>query len=173
MSDQTSIQQETGQTQPFRSKRQEAVVSLLRTASLLHRRFEELAQREGITFQQYNVLRILRGAGGPLPTMEIGERLVEQTPGITRLLDRLERKGLVRRARHPEDRRQVLCEMTQAGIELLRKVDGPVDALDEASMANLSEEALDELLRALAVVRCTLREVGPEGDNARVAASGG
>ena len=104
-----SVRQEIKQARAFASPGQEAVVALLRTASLVRRRFEALMQDHGITFQQFNVLRILRGASKPLPTMEISQRMIEQTPGTTRLLDRLEEKGLVERERCQEDRRQVLC----------------------------------------------------------------
>ena len=154
-----SIRREIGQQQPFQSTAQAAVVSLLRTASLLRRRFEHLAAREDLTFQQYNVLRILRGADSPLPTMEIGKRLVEVTPGITRLIGRLEDKGLVRRERSEEDRRQVLCSLTESGESALDTLDAPMDALDEASMRGLTAEEQTTLLDHLAKVRTELDDM--------------
>lgn len=151
-----SIQHEIGQERPFRSTAQAAAVSLLRTASLLHHRFEVVAQQEDITFQQYNVLRILRGADGPLPTMLIGERLVQQTPGVTRLLDRLEKKGLIQRIRSATDRRQVHCALTPAGHRMLDRLAAPFDRLDDASMGGLTEREQAELLRLLDAVRQAL-----------------
>jgi len=153
-----SIREEIGQDRPFRSDAQAAVVSLLRTASLIRRRFEQLAGEEELTFQQYNVLRILRGANGPLPTMTIGERLIEETPGITRLVGRLESKALVRRTRSAEDRRQVLCQLTEKGDRVLRRLDAPMDALDESCMEGLSSEEQEVLLRLLMQVRDRLPE---------------
>ena len=110
----TPLQREIRQRRPFPSAGQECVVSVMRTADLLRRRGAAFLEPFGITVQQFNVLRILRG-GGPngLPTLEVGARMVEETPGITRLLDRLESKGLVRRQRCPKDRRQHLCWITE------------------------------------------------------------
>ena len=89
----------------------------------------------GITPQQYNVLRILRGAGAEgLPTLSIGERMIEQTPGVTRLVDRLERKGLVERTPCAKDRRRVFCRMTAKGLELLKELDDPVNRWDARSV---------------------------------------
>jgi DNA-binding MarR family transcriptional regulator len=103
------------------SRRQDAVVSILRTANYLDRFCAPVFDQQGITSQQFNVLRILRGAGlGGLPTLDIAKRMIEQAPGITRLLDRLERKKLVRRERPSENRRQVLCYITKPGLDLLQ-----------------------------------------------------
>ena len=89
----------------FRSREQQALVGLLRTAEAVKRTLAQVIEPHGITPQQYNVLRILRGAGPDgLPTLTIGERMIEQTPGVTRLIDRLERKGLVTRTPCPRDR---------------------------------------------------------------------
>src|SRR5437867_4356503 len=96
----SAIERELKQTRPFPSRRQEAAVALLRTADRLRHLLTRWLEPAGITAQQYNVLRILRGAlPGPLPTLEIAERMIERTPGITRLLDRLEAKRLVGRER--------------------------------------------------------------------------
>src|SRR6185295_1524706 len=109
----SALQREIRQTRPFRSRSQEAMLALLRTADQVHRSFARVVEPHGITLQQYNVLRILRGAGDAgLPTLEIGARMIERSPGVTRLIDRLEAKGWVRRERCPHDRRQVLCWIT-------------------------------------------------------------
>src|SRR5436305_15178083 len=94
----------------FRSREQQATLGLLRTADAVKRSLAQVIEPHGITPQQYNVLRILRGAGADgLPTSTIGERMTEQTPGVTRLVDRLERQGWVVRVPCPQDRRRVFC----------------------------------------------------------------
>src|SRR3954449_5749780 len=107
----------------FRSREQQATLGLLRTSDALKRSLAQVIEPHGITPQQYNVLRILRGAGPDgLPTLTIGERMIEQTPGVTRLVDRLERKGLVTRAPCPTDRRRVFCRITPKGLDLLTEL---------------------------------------------------
>ena len=121
------IADEIKQKRPFPSKGEEAMVALLRTSDLARRLAADVVEPHGITLQQYNVLRILRGAGDcGLPTLEIADRMVEQTPGITRLVDRLEEKKLAIRERCLTDRRQVFCRITPAGLSLLNKLDKPV-----------------------------------------------
>jgi DNA-binding MarR family transcriptional regulator len=129
-------------------------VAVLRTADLLRRRMAAVVESSGITLQQFNVLRILRG-GGPagLPTLEVGVRMIEQTPGVTRLLDRLETKGLVRRQRCPKDRRQHLCWITQEGLDLLAALDGPVVAGSDEALKGLTGAQLSALVRLLARVQ--------------------
>jgi MarR family transcriptional regulator, organic hydroperoxide resistance regulator len=148
------LQREIRQRRPFPSAAQEGVVSVMRTADLLRRRTGEFLEPFGITVQQFNVLRILRG-GGPdgLPTLEVGARMVEETPGITRLMDRLESKGLVRRQRCPKDRRQHLCWITQQGLDLLAALDGPVVKHSDEGLRGLSREEQSDLIRLLDQVR--------------------
>lgn len=148
-----TIADEIKQTRPFRSRSQEAVVALLRTANVLARRIEGICQAEGITHQQYNVLRILRGAKAPLPTMEIAERLVEQAPGITRHVNNLESQGLIKREQWAGDRRQVLCQITPAGLRLLERLDPAMDALDDNFGNRLSSEQLDAFVESLDLLR--------------------
>lgn len=141
---------EIKQTRPFDSVRQEAVVGLLRTADILQQRFARICEPHGITPQQYNVLRILRGARpDPLPTMEIADRMIERTPGITRLLDRLENKGLVSRERCADDRRQVLCTITPRGLALLEALDEPVSEADTTALGMLDDEEVVRLVEVL------------------------
>lgn len=154
MEEMSPLQREIRQGKPFRSRGQEVVVALIRTADLVRRTVGRVLEPYDITLQQYNVLRILRGAGEKgLPTLEIGERMVEHAPGVTRLLDRLEAKGLVRRQRCPEDRRQVLCWLTPAGTDLVEKLDEPVDSADAEAVAMLGPEDQERLLRLLDAVR--------------------
>ena len=148
-----SVVDEIKQTRPFHSKAQEAAVAILRTANVLRRRFEAAAQQEGLTLPQYNVLRILRGARGPLPTMEIAERMIEDTPGITRLVNSLEQRELIRREQWPGDRRQVLCQITAAGLRALERLDEVMTRLDDATTGTLTEPQIEQLLEHLAVIR--------------------
>lgn len=159
MAEGSSILQEIKQTRPFESARQEGVVALLRTASVVRRRIDALIQPYGITGQQFNVLRILRGAGGPLPTMEVAERMIEPEPGITRMFERLERKELVRRERCVHDGRRMLCSITDKGLAVLSELDEGILNLDEGILEHLTEEQTKELIALLALVRASS---GPE-----------
>ncbi len=144
------IQQEIKQTRPFRSKAQEAAIGLLRTADLVRRAVGTIVEPYGITPQQYNVLRILRGAGADgLPTLDIADRMIEETPGITRLIDRLESKHLVSRERCKEDRRRVWCRITREGRALLRKLDAPIRDADRWALASLNSRQLTQLIALL------------------------
>jgi MarR family transcriptional regulator, organic hydroperoxide resistance regulator len=109
----SAVQEEIVQSRPFHSLRAEVAVSILRTAALIERHFAQVVARSDVTIQQYNVLRILRGAGKEgLPTLVIRDRMIHEAPGITRLLDKLEQAGLARRERAAPDRRQVFCYIT-------------------------------------------------------------
>jgi DNA-binding MarR family transcriptional regulator len=139
---------------PLQSAAQEAVVGLLRTADLVRRRIAAVVEPAGITVQQFNVLRILRGGGaGGVPTLDVADRMIEQTPGITRLLDRLEAKGLVRRERCREDRRQHLCRITREGLDVLKRLDGPVLRAGEATMCGLARRERIAFIRMLEAIR--------------------
>lgn len=132
----------------------EATVAILRTAAVVRSRIATVIEPSGITMQQYNVLRILRGVHpDPLPTLEIGDRLIEQTPGVTGLLDRLEGKGMVRRERCADDRRLVHCWITDPGLELLARLDESVDRADEEIVRMLNEDELASLVEMLERVR--------------------
>jgi DNA-binding MarR family transcriptional regulator len=136
------------------SRQQDAVVSILRTANYLDRFCSPVFTQHGITSQQFNVLRILRGAGlGGLPTLDIAEKMIEQAPGITRLLDRLERKKLVRRERPSDNRRQVLCYATKPGLDLLQELDTPVRNKVNQALHLLDESKIEELIRLLELAR--------------------
>lgn len=148
------LQREIQQFRPFVSAGQEALLGLLRAADVVRIRLAEIIEPHGVTPQQYNVLRILRGAGADgLPTLEIGVRMIERAPGITRLLDRLEMKGLARRQRSSTDRRQVFCTITPAGLELLVTLDRPVQAVDVEIASKLSAAEQRQLIHLLDVLR--------------------
>jgi DNA-binding MarR family transcriptional regulator len=143
----SAILREIKQTRPFSSRSEEATVALLRTTDLVRRSIAAVVEPHGITLQQYNVLRILRGAGAEgLPTLEIAQRMIEQTPGITRLIDRLESKKLVTRRRCTEDRRCVYCIVTNAGLALLAKLDRPVTAAADSVFKIGNQRELGQLV---------------------------
>ena len=152
----STTQRRIKQTRPFRSLSHEAVIALFRTANVLEAHFASRIEPFGLTPAQFNVLRILRGAGEPLPTMEIGERMVHRTPGITRLIDRLEASGLIRRERSTTDRRQVFCSITDAGRELLQKLDPAVTDFDDTILADLSRGQKESLIAILEAIQVKL-----------------
>jgi DNA-binding MarR family transcriptional regulator len=140
--------------QPLTNLEQEVFLSLLRTADELDQGLAELLKPFALTPTQYNVLRILRGAGGRgLACHEIGERMLTHDPDVTRLLDRLERRGLLERHREPQDRRVILTAITAEGLRLLEQLDAPVADLHRRQLAHLDEEPLRALLALLERVR--------------------
>jgi DNA-binding MarR family transcriptional regulator len=148
------VQQEIRQRRPFPSVAQEAVVALMRTTDLVRRQIAAFLEPHGITPQQFNVLRILRGAGADgLPTLEVAGRMIEQTPGVTRLLDRLEAKELVRRQRCPKDRRQHLCWITPRGLAVLQKIDAVSLRAAEDTLKGLRPKERETFIRLLDAVR--------------------
>lgn len=149
-----SLKHEIHQNKPFHSLRHEAVVGLLKTTDLVRRVISDVVEPSGITMQQYNVLRILRGAGNKaLPTLEIRKRMIEQTPGITRLLDKLELRGWVTRNRHDGDRRQVLCLITPEGKRLVDSLDEAVNAVGDRLLATASDREVKVMLEAMGKLR--------------------
>ena len=148
------IQSEIRQTQPFSSLEEEAAIALARTADQLARRFEGLFKSHGLTGTQYNVLRILRGAGkAGLACSEIGTRMISRDPDITRLLDRTERAGWCTRSRNPDDRRVIVARITVKGLELLKKLDRPVEQLNVRMLGRVGSSRLRSLLCLLEEVR--------------------
>ena len=146
-------QQEGSPSPPRRSI---VVYDILRTAGALRRLYADIFEQYGITFQQYNVVRILRGAGpGGLPTLEIVSRMIDQAPGITRLLDRLESKELIRRERPSNNRRKVICYVTEKGLDLLRAMDKPTQERVRAAVRSLSDAEVANLLDYLERIRET------------------
>lgn len=152
-----SIQDEIGQSRPFPSKSQEAYVALVRTADDSKRYLGQALEPAGLTVQQYNVLRILRGAGDEgLPTLTVAERMIERTPGVTRLIDRMERKGWVTRRRCVEDRRRVWCNITPPGLELLARLDKPIEEVDRVFGAALAPDEIETFVKYLDRLRAAM-----------------
>jgi DNA-binding MarR family transcriptional regulator len=136
----------------FDSLEQEVFLNLWRTYDRLRALEDQLFGRHDLTAQQYNALRLLRGARPDgLRTLDLAARLVSRAPDITRLLDRLEQRGLIVRARPPENRREVWVGITAAGLALLEELAGPVRACHAHQLGHLTAaqlEALADLLRA-------------------------
>lgn len=148
------LQVELKQKVPFSSREQEAYLALLRTADALQSSMEARLKEFGLTGTQYNALRILRGAGVEgLPCSEVGERMITHDPDITRLLDRLQKRGLVERTRARHDRRVVYGKITAAGLKLLREMDGPIEKHGREMLRHVRQEKLKQLIELLELVR--------------------
>ena len=138
----------------FSSIEQEAVLNILRTAQMLDLRTGEFLRDYGLTVTQYNVLRILRGAGSSgLACSQIAERMIAHDPDITRLLDRMESSSWVVRARSCTDRRVVVAKITQDALVLLEKVDSPLSDRMKQTFGKLKQVRLHELIGTLEEVR--------------------
>lgn len=130
------------------------MLSVMRTAAVLEHELNDLLKAHGLTITQYNVLRILRGAGeAGLCGREVGERLISSVPDVSRLLERMEDQGVLRRERDPEDRRHVTARITDAGRRLLEVVTPELELVERARFGKLSESTLQAIITALAQVR--------------------
>ncbi|WP_459555559.1 MarR family winged helix-turn-helix transcriptional regulator [Lacunimicrobium album] len=147
------LQQELKKRQPFELLEQEACLNLFRTSDLLQNRMGKFMREFGLTPSQYNILRILRGEGKPLPSLEIASRMIQVVPAITGLVDRLEAQNLVVRKRCNEDRRVVFIDITPAGLELLAKIDQPLYEAHKQVLSMLSEDEMRTLSRLLEKIR--------------------
>lgn len=148
------VRAEIKQTKPFRRREDEAFVNLLRTADALLQGVAETLKPQGLSPTQYNVLRILRGAEPKgLACREIGERMITRDPDVTRLLDRLEDRGLVTRTRNREDRRIVTTRITKPGLQILEALDAPIGDLHARQLGHLSPSRLRTLIGLLEQAR--------------------
>jgi DNA-binding MarR family transcriptional regulator len=159
------LKREIRQTRPFKSVEQDVFLSIQKTAGSLMDELAEMLKPHGISATQYNVLRILRGAGAGccdghadpgakgIACREIGERMITRDPDMTRLLDRLEDRGLIVRGRDHADRRVITSRITQAGLELLKSLDEPLLDLHERQLGHLSNQKLNTLLKLLESTR--------------------
>lgn len=152
----SQLQRELKKKQPFATPEQEAVLNILRTNDQYQNRFGRLFREYGLTSSQYNVLRILRGEGKPMPCLEIGSRMIQVVPAMTGLIDRLEKLELVRRERCTEDRRVVYIELTDKATKLLSEMDEPVTDLEKTLIGHLTRKELRELSRLLEKARQSL-----------------
>lgn len=135
------------------SPEEEAFLDLLRTTDMLSRGLVTILKVEGLSATPYNVLRILRGAPEGLACGEIASRMITRDPDVTRLLDRLEKRGLVSRCRETKDRRTVMTRITPAGLKLLSRLDEPVQGTHRKQLGHLGRERLRALAGLLGVAR--------------------
>jgi DNA-binding MarR family transcriptional regulator len=150
----SALQIELGKKYPFDSPEQEASLNLARTQDHIEAEVVRLFDSHDISPSLYNVLRIVRGHGGEgVPCQEIGGEMVTRMPDITRLVDRLEKVGLVERRRTSKDRRVVLVRITKAGLDLLALLHQPVLELHQRLLGHLSTDELSELNRLLVKAR--------------------
>lgn len=126
-----------------------AFLDLVRTCDLLSRGPAQVLKTEDLSATQYNVLRILRGTLDGLPCGEIGSRMITRDPDITRLLDRLEKRGLISRCRETRDRRMVMARITPEGLKLLAGLDHPVEEAHRAQLGHMGKERLRKLAELL------------------------
>lgn len=150
------LQRELKKREPFESPEIEPIINILRTSDQIQNRFGRLFREYGLTSSQYNVLRILRGEGKPLPSLEVASRLIQVVPAITGLIDRLEKQELVTRHRCTEDRRVVYVDLTDRARALLKKMDQPVLELHKEVVGHMSKKELTELSRLLVKARSHL-----------------
>ncbi len=150
----TRLQDEIKQTKPFQSLRHEVILQVARTAAVLSHAGDQALRGYGITLTQYNVLRILRGAGeGGLCRHEVAARLVTQVPDVSRLLDRMLAAGLITRTRVAADRRMVNACITEDGLAILDALDAPMLGMLDRQLSHLSDAELETLARLLEAVR--------------------
>jgi DNA-binding MarR family transcriptional regulator len=152
------LQDELKKRQPFDCPEQEAVLNLFRTSDRLQIQFTRLFRQYGLTPSQYNILRILRGEGQPLPCLEIAERTITVVPGITGLVDRLEEAGLVTRERSTKDRRVIHVAITSKALGILAELDQPLMNLHRRLLSHLTPDEVEQLTRLLEKARQGLPE---------------
>jgi DNA-binding MarR family transcriptional regulator len=152
------LQHELKKRRAFELLEQEAALNILRTSDRLQICFARLLREHGLTPSQYNILRILRGEGKPLPILEIASRTIAVVPGITGLVDRLEQAGFVNRLRCEKDRRIIYVALTDQGMAALAALDEPLVALHRELLGHLSQVELKELIRLLEKVRESLAD---------------
>ena len=153
------LKQEIKQKRPFPSVQEEAILALVRTADQFAAPLAEVLRGTGLSQSQYNILRILRGSvPDGLSCGDISERMVRRDPDLTRLLDKLESRGLVTRTRGTTDRRVVLASITDEGLALLAALDEPVRASIKASLAHVPAGRLKELIEILEELRAAPKQ---------------
>ena len=151
---------EIHQTKPFKSLEEELILNLERTTAVLRRPFDELLKAHAVSRTQYNILRILRGAGlNGLGCRQIAERLITYDPDITRLLDRLEREGLVERRRDQVDRRVIVTRITGKGLKLVGTFDAPLSELVKELLGHLKKHEARSLVGLLEKARAPLTDI--------------
>ncbi len=156
MAAKSRLQNELKKNLPFISLKEEALLNIMRTSDQMENRIGKTFRDFGLTASQYNVLRILRGAGEPLPALEIASRLIQVVPAITGLVDRLEKQNLVVRKRCTEDRRVVYVEITKKALKIVDSLDQPLAKIQEELLGHMNQKELKELIRLLEKARESL-----------------
>lgn len=153
-----SLQSELKKRGPFDSVEQEAMLALMRTTDLLENRLARLFREYGLTLTQYNVLRILRGEGKPLPCLEVAERMIQVAPAITRVVDQLLKLKFITKTQSSSDRRVFEIELTSAAAKLLKKMDQPVLDLHASLLSSVKKSDLRSMIQTLEVVRSNVAD---------------
>jgi DNA-binding MarR family transcriptional regulator len=135
------------------SREEGVFLDLLRTCDVLSRRLAQLLKTEDFSTTQYNVLRILRGSPEGLPCGEIASRMITRDPDVTRLLDRMEKRGLISRSRNNKDRRTVVGRITPEGLKFLARLDEPIQAIHRKQLVHLGRDRLWALTELLSIAR--------------------
>lgn len=148
-----ALKDELKKRDPFESIEQEATLAVMRTSDLLENRMARLLRENGLTLTQYNVLRILRGEGQPMPCLEVANRMIQVAPAITRVVDQLLALGLITKTQASHDRRVFEIELTPVAVKLLKKLDQPVLDLHGSLLSSVSKADLKNLIRILEIVR--------------------
>jgi DNA-binding MarR family transcriptional regulator len=153
-----TLQHELKKRSPFASVEQEAMLSIMRTSDLLENRMARLLREHGLTVSQYNVLRILRGEGKPMPCLEIAERMIQVAPAITRVVDQLLKLDLISKTQSAEDGRVFFIELKSSAGRLLAKLDQPVLDLHASLFETVTKADQKSLIRILQTVRIGVPE---------------
>lgn len=148
-----SLRQQLKKKGPLESLQQEAMLGILRTSDLLENRLARLLREYDLTPSQYNVLRIMRGEGEPMPCLEVAQRMIQVAPAITRVVDQLVERGLIKKQQSSEDRRVFLVELTALGTRLLKKLDEPIRSLHQSLLGHVSKSDLKTLNQILETAR--------------------
>jgi DNA-binding MarR family transcriptional regulator len=148
------LKEEIQQTKPFSGVEQEALLNIHRTSGHIQHVLQQMLKGHGLTEPQYNVLRILRGAGsGGLRCSDIGDRMVSRDPDVTRLLERLQRQLLIERRRDGRDRRVIYSRISASGLQALRELDPLVESASKSLLGHMSRQKLSELIGLLEEIR--------------------
>jgi DNA-binding MarR family transcriptional regulator len=147
------LKQELKKRGSFDSIQQEAMLAIMRTSDLLENRLARLLRDHGLTLSQYNVLRILRGEGKPMPCLEVAERMIQVAPAITRVVEQLLKLDLISKTQSSEDRRVFTIELNSAAKRRLKKLDTPILDLHKALLSNVSKTDMKALIQVLESVR--------------------
>lgn len=150
------LQEELKKRGPFASIEQEATLAIMRTSDLLENRLARLLRKHGLTLSQYNVLRILRGEGKPMPCLEIAERMIQVAPAITRVVDQLLSLDLISKTQSNEDRRVYTIELKPEALRLLATLDQPILDTHASLMKCVKKADLKLLIQTLEAVRAAV-----------------